>query len=83
MSNSLRNAADSTVHMLSDLVDTARDHIEDLPLHLPLHNKRSRRPLLWWAIGFGAIGAALVVVNARRRRLNAAEAMVDVTSPGF
>ena len=78
MSNSLRNAAESTVHMLSDLVDDARDRIEDLPLP----GRRTRRPLLWWAIGIGAVAIVLVAVNARRSRRNATAAMVDVNSPG-
>ena len=77
MSNSLRSAAESTVHMLSDLVDDARDLIEDLPHP----GQRSRRPLLWWAIGIGALATVALVVTARRRRRNAAEAMVDVNSP--
>ena len=79
MSNSLRSAAESTVHMLSDLVDDARDLIEDLPHP----GQRSRRPLLlWWAVGVGALATVALVVTARRRRRNAAEAMVDVNSPG-
>lgn len=78
MSNSLRSAAESTVHMLSDLVDDARDRIEDLPHP----SRRSRHPLLWWVIGVGALATVVLVVTARRRRRNAAEAMVDVNSPG-
>ena len=70
MSNALRNAAESTAHVLSDLVDEARDRvgeardrIEDLP---PLRGHRRNSNRRW--IILAVLGAVLMVLVVGRRR---------------
>jgi hypothetical protein len=72
MSNALRNAAESTAHVLSDLVDEARDlvgdardRIEDLP---PLRARRRSSSRRWMVLALiGALGLMLVVGRRRHR----------------
>lgn len=65
MSSSLRSAAESTAHALSDLVEGARDRIEELP---PLARARRRRnDKRWLAVAIvGALGLAVLIVRRRR-----------------
>lgn len=70
MSNALRNAAESTAHVLSDLVDEARDlvdeardRIEDLP-PLRAHRRNGNRRWIIMAV----LGAVLMVIIVGRRR---------------
>ncbi|MGZ4724968.1 MAG: hypothetical protein ACXWBO_07925 [Ilumatobacteraceae bacterium] len=70
MPNALRNAAESTAHVISDLVDDARDRIEDLPLgHLHRRSNNKRWTLILVAVLLGMI----FVVAGRRHRHEAAE----------
>ena len=73
MSNALRNAAESTAHVLSDLVgeardlvEEARDRIEDLP---PIRARRrnDRRWLIMVIVG--VVLTALVIGRRRHRKL--------------
>jgi uncharacterized MAPEG superfamily protein len=70
MSNALRNAAESTAHVLSDLVDEARDlvdeardRIEDLP---PLRARRHSGNRRW--VVMAVVAAVLMVILVGRRR---------------
>lgn len=63
MQSALRNAAESTAHALSDLVEGARDRIEDLPPIGRGRRKRKDRRLLAVAIVGGLV---LVMLIARR-----------------
>jgi hypothetical protein len=74
MSNALKNAAETTVHAFSDLVEDlvegARDRIEELPpLPLPSRMKthRSRRGFPWTLV-LVAVAIAAVVIGAKRMR---------------
>jgi hypothetical protein len=70
MPNALRNAAESTVHVLSDLVDEARDRIEDLPLG---HRHRRRNNRRWTLVVIAGVLGVIIVMAARRRRHDSAE----------
>ncbi len=77
MPNALRNAAESTAHAISDLVDEARDRIDDLP---PLGRIRRRRNnKRWMLIVIAGVLGLLVVVASRRHRHETAE---ETSSPG-
>ena len=73
MSNSLKNVAETTAHVWSDLVDEARDlvgdardRIEDLPqLGRTRRRNHNRR---WTVMTVVAVLGLLVVVARRRRR---------------
>jgi hypothetical protein len=76
MSSALKNAAESTAHVLSDLVEGARDRIEDLPSIG--HPRHKRRGTSWLVVAFaGALG--LVVLIARRRRHTGGEEHVPAS----
>lgn len=71
MSNALRSAAESTGHVLSDLVegardlvDEARDRIEDLP---PLRARRRNNNRMWMIVTFIGVGVIVMMVVGRRR----------------
>ncbi len=63
MSNALKNVAESTAHVLSDLVDEARDRIEDLP---PLGRARRRNKNTRWIVVMVVAALGLLTVVARR-----------------
>ena len=66
MSNALRNAAESTAHAISDLVDEARDRIEDLPsLTLGRRRTNNRR---WSVLVIAGVLGLLAMVASRRHR---------------
>ncbi len=72
MSNALRSAAESTAHVLSDLVDEARDlvegardRIEDLP---PLRDRRRSNNRRWVVVALVAVGVLGVVFGRWRHR---------------
>jgi hypothetical protein len=70
MSNALKNAAETTVHAFSDLVEDlvegARDRIEELP---PLSkSRRARRGFPWPLVAVAVVVAAVVVGMKRMRR---------------
>ena len=73
MSSALRNAAESTAHTLSDLVDGARDlvdgardRIEELPSMVGVNNRKHRKDSRWVVIAVvGVLG--LVAFMLRRR----------------
>jgi hypothetical protein len=69
MSNALKNAAETTVHAFSDLVEDlvegARDRIEDLP---PLAKSRRARRGFPWPLVVVALAIAAVVVGMKRMR---------------
>ena len=71
MSNALRNAAESTAHVISDLVDEARDRIEDLPTLG--HHRRQTNNKRWTLIVIAAMLGLLVMMAGRRRRHESAE----------
>ncbi len=64
MSSALRNAAESTAHALADLVDGARDRIEELP---PIARARRKQHRTRWSV-VGIVGLVAVVLIARRMR---------------
>lgn len=61
---SIRNAAESTVHTLSDLVDEARDRIEDLPIGR--NRRRHTTPKLLVLLGLGLLAMTFMVIGRRR-----------------
>ena len=65
MSNALRNVAESTAHAISDLVDEARDRIEDLP-SMTLRRRRATGRL-WTMLVIAGVIALVAVVACRRR----------------
>jgi hypothetical protein len=65
MSNALRNVAESTAHVISDLVDEARDRIDDLPSMTLGRRKTSNRR--WAIILVVAVVGVLAMVACRRR----------------
>ena len=65
MSNSLRNAAESTAHALSDLVEGARERIEELP---PVRARRRRKNVPWMSVVITTVAFALVVMFTKRHR---------------
>jgi hypothetical protein len=67
MSNVLKNAAESTVHAISDLVDEARDRIDDLPSMTLGHRKSNNRRWMLIAIA-GVVGILALVASKRRCR---------------
>ena len=71
MSNALRNAAESTAHVISDLVDEARDRIEDLPTLG--HHRRQTNNKRWTLIVIAGVLGMLVMMAGRRRRHESAE----------
>ncbi len=71
MPNALRNAAESTVHVISDLVDEARDRIEDLPPLGHIHRRRSNQR--WTLIVIAGVLGLLAVIAGRRHRHESAE----------
>jgi hypothetical protein len=65
MSSALKNAAESTAHVLSDLVEGARDRIEDLPSIG--HARHKRRGTSWLVVAIaGALGVVLLIVRHGR-----------------
>lgn len=68
MSNALRNAAESTAHAISDLVDEARDRIEDLPSMTLGHRKTNNRR--WVVLVIAGVLGLVAVVACRRRCRN-------------
>jgi hypothetical protein len=72
MSNALRNAAESTAHVLSDLVDDARDlvdeardRIEDLP---PLRARRRNNNWRLMIVALVGVGLIVMIIGRRRHR---------------
>jgi hypothetical protein len=65
MSSSLKSAAESTVHALSDLVEGARDRIEDLPPLARARRKRNDKRVLAVAI-VGALALTMFIVRRCR-----------------
>jgi len=66
MSNALRNVAETTAHAISDLVEEARDRIDDLPSMTLGHRKTNNRPWVMMLIA-GVLGVVAVVAWRRRR----------------
>ena len=88
MSNALKNAAETTVHAFSDLVEDlvegARDRIEELPA-LPLSpraKQRSRRGFPWTLVLVALAIAAMVVGAKRMRRADDSQASREDSSSG-
>jgi hypothetical protein len=67
MSHALKNAAESTVHAFSDLVEGARDRLEDLP---PLSHgrRRTNHNRLMIIVVCAVVGLAVVIVRRGRQR---------------
>ena len=65
MSNVLRTAAESTAHAISDLVDEARDRIDDLPSMTLGHRKSNNRR--WTVIVVAGVVGILALVVCKRR----------------
>ena len=65
MSNALRNVAESTAHAISDLVDEARDRIDDLPSMTLGRRKTSNRR--WAVMVVAAVVGMLAIVACKRR----------------
>ena len=63
MSSALRNAAESTAHALADLVDGARDRIEELP---PIARARRKQHRTRWSV-VGIVGVVAVALMIARR----------------
>lgn len=61
---SIKHAAESTVHTLSDLVDEARDRIEDLPIG---RSRRRNGKQKWMALLVLGLLAVTAMVVGRRR----------------
>ena len=76
MSNTLKNVAESTASTLSDLVDEAKNRIEDLP---PLKRARRRRTRKPWPM-LAIVAVAVVMMMAMRRRRASAEPEHDMAS---
>lgn len=69
--DSIKSAAESTVHTLSDLVEGVRDRIEDLPM---VHHRRRNSKQKWMAIVAVAVVAMVaLVVRGRHRSTDHAE----------
>ena len=73
MSSVLRSAAESTANVLSDLVDEARDRLEDLP---PIARVRRRRQDRRWMVIVAVVGVLLVAMLVRRKARGNAEGTV-------
>lgn len=70
MSNVLKSAAESTAHAISDLVDEARDRIDDLPsITLGHRHSNNRR----WMMIVVAVVVGLVALVTYKRRCGATE----------
>lgn len=66
MSMSLKEAAESTVHTLSELVDEATNRLEDLPVPFPRRQQHSRRrPALIVFVVVAALGGVVWMASRR------------------
>jgi hypothetical protein len=65
MSNVLKSAAESTAHAISDLVDEARDRIDDLPSMTLGHRKSNNRR--WILIVIAGVVGLIALVTCKRR----------------
>ena len=77
---SLKEAAESTVHTLSELVDEATNRLEDLPVPFQRHHQNSRRgPALIVFAVVAALAAALWMARRRRSTSAARRTTADAT----
>lgn len=78
MSNTLKSAAESTVHAVSDalseLVEGARDRIEDLP---PLARTRHKRRTTRWTLIAVMAALGLFLFAAKRLRHDQSSSSTD------
>jgi hypothetical protein len=76
--DSIKSAAESTVHTLSDLVEGVRDRIDDLPVG---RSRRRHGRQKWVAMVAIAIVAMAALVVRRRRHVDHSQAEPETMPP--
>jgi hypothetical protein len=77
MSSVLRTAAESTANVLSDLVDEARDRLEELPPIARVRRRRSQDRR--WMVILAVVAVLFVAMMVRRRSHRSAETVAQGT----